>query len=231
MYSYAFVNKKGPQVTTSYSDPYDAYQARRGKEFQNKKGKELCLVLNSRVVKILPGKLISVKWGVACAERLITPNNKCEQALKAVKCWIHSVETGKELEQAFNNVMDAHAYISELRASTNANTNIEIHTMHAMNNITYVATKINNHTYENLDEEYKEAHSIYCLTMSAVNAAANAATDKEKEVMWQRQALWKIMSDPFFELSKINYHENYRNLGLGNPFPFRDLGPKIMEYL
>jgi hypothetical protein len=214
VYSYAFADYLGQKVNKSYLDPYDAYQDLRGEE--------LCLILSNKVVKVLDTKLISVKWAVACAQRVLkyfeeVNNNdtRPKRALIVAKHWIHLVESGASAKELKKTAKAANkAANSAIKATTT--------------DLVYGEKAAT-------DAAYAIAEAAY--TVSDMGHAANAATDaafaalnEKKEIIWQRKKLLEIVVNPFFELVKINYHENYRNLGLDRPLPFRDLGPKIMGY-
>jgi len=89
--SFVFANNLGETVSVSkcYNNPYDAYQNR----YYNKK--ELCIVSDNKVIRILYTKMISVKWAVSCAKHVLHifeekyPNDKRpRKAIEAASNWI-----------------------------------------------------------------------------------------------------------------------------------------------
>jgi hypothetical protein len=221
VYTYAFAKSIGQKVNKSYIDPYDAYYQR------SKKGKELCLVSDGKVIEILPTKLITTKWGIACAERVLNiyekkyPSDKRpRQAILTAKHLVYLRETGasdKEIKLA----------VTMCRKATNAAADVGLLAYHdAMGRTTYEAS---NAAYAAMYAGVYATEDLIKFT-GAAEYATCAVTDIEKEIEWQRKKLWEIIVDPYFELSKINYHGNFSRLGLAKPFPFRDLGPKIMGY-
>jgi hypothetical protein len=209
VYSYAFEdNIMDRRVDKSYAEPHDAYVNQNSQT----RGKDLCLILNNKVVKIFATKLISVKWAIACTlHGTKNSDNMCRQALIAAKSWIKLVESGasvKELKFAEQNAKIAAYAIYCVFTNENA---AAAYTADAAADTLQIST-------------------LYAATaaVSAVNYMTKSI--RENEIRWQRKKLWEIISDPYFELSKINYHGNYNRLRLDRPFPFADLGPKIMEY-
>ena len=86
--SFAFANKLGVSVSKSFNNPYDAFKDQNNK-------KELCLVSDNRVIMILDTKMISVKWALSCAKRVLHifeekyPDDKIpRKAIEAVFNWI-----------------------------------------------------------------------------------------------------------------------------------------------
>jgi hypothetical protein len=220
VYAYAFVYRT---VSKRYEDPYLAYQNHSSQT-------TLCRILSDQVVEILPERLISVKWAVACAQRVLNvfekqyPDDKRpRQAILATKQWIKIVETRASfttIQIAEQNVMNA------ANAATNATEDIYKEIQIYVANVVACAAEAAACAANTVTT--KDAAATYA--MCTANVATICVSNKEKEVMWQKKKLLEIINDPYFELAKINYHGNYCRLGLNKPFPFRDLGPKIMEY-
>lgn len=108
--SYAFANKIGQRVSTSFLDPYDAYankfpsshfsnrlfvDNKVDEEYVNYYGgldKYLCLIFNKKVVYILDTKLISSQWALECCiktfvdrDDIFQPNKFTSEVLKFLK--------------------------------------------------------------------------------------------------------------------------------------------------
>jgi hypothetical protein len=243
-YSYSFANKIGEQVRESYLDPYSAYKLREQEG-------ELCLVLKDQVVKILPTKLIAAKWGVACARRVLNvfenyyPDDKRpRRALEAADRWIKLVETGSEenvriaLEKhiAFlaHDAREAGRMAGHKTEETlfiafsadSASYAAEICAEWDTVNAAAMAASFNTST----PSETANAANLACAAADSAAFTTKTIPEREKLIAWQSRTLQRIIFNPYFELSKINYHGNYHNLGLDKPFPFRDLGPQIMGY-
>jgi hypothetical protein len=211
--SYIFADEIDQHIDNSYSDPYDAYH-------HYETGKNLCLVVRNKVVKIFPTKLISISWAIACCRRILHQfeqkhpnNNKPRQALEKVESWIYLEKTAGAVAilLAKNTVENAikEAYIIDTEF-----TYIAFAAAFAVDTLFRIA-------------KHKNPALPACCVADTV---VNAAIDKSREIRWQRKYLWQIIYEPYFELVKINYHDNFLRLGLDKPFPFRDLGQKIREY-
>ena len=62
---FAFVDKLGEQVSRSYDNPFDAFYR------YNNDNDEFCIVSDNKVIYILDTRMISVKWAVSCAKRVL----------------------------------------------------------------------------------------------------------------------------------------------------------------
>jgi len=163
---FAFADKLGEKVLESYNDPYDAYQNRNYK-------KELCIISDNKVIYILDTQMISVKWAVSCAKRVLhefeeyhPDDKKPRKAIEAASNWI------KDPSEK-NRIICKDA--SDARYS---NYNINI----AYNAAYYTAGAV----YTN------SAYNAFYAAYYATNAA-NTSTKKLLEIKWQRKKLNQIV--------------------------------------
>ena len=168
--SYAFVHNTAKQIFyKSYKDAYDAYHNREGKS-------ELGLIQNKKVIMILNTKMISVRWAIACASRVLYifekkyPDDlRPRQALEAATRWLNApTETNRMMANAAADVIDD-AVDADWAVWAAANAA-------AM-------------------AAYAVVFSDYaaCTTARAVVAAADAADARSKEIAWQRRCLQSIV--------------------------------------
>jgi len=78
MYAMALrIDQKCPKSKKLYEDPYDA--------FVNKGGKNLCLIINKKVVFVYPIKDISLLWALACIEHVLPQTEELITAFNLIK--------------------------------------------------------------------------------------------------------------------------------------------------
>ena len=142
---FAFADKLGEKVLESYNDPYDAYQNRNYK-------KELCIISDNKVIYILDTQMISVKWAVSCAKRVLhefeeyhPDDKKPRKAIEAASNWIKDPsEKNKQIcIDAINATVFYHATII-ISADNSSNSayyasNAVVHPTASASNASYAA--------------------------------------------------------------------------------------------
>ena len=191
--SYAFVNNIDKQFSKSYKHAYDAYYKREGYE--------LCLIQNKKVIMILNTKIISVKWAIACASRVLHifekkyPDDlRPRQALEAVMRWLNSpTEINRVAAVAAAAAADAAG-----DAAGNA-------AAYAATGAAYAAANAANTTANTTVNAAVNAASFaaYSAAGRAVNAAAYA-----KEIAWQRRCLQSIVDRSIAVLYLLKMQQN-----------------------
>ena len=182
--SYAFVNDIDKQVSKSYKDAYDAYKNREDND------DELCLIQNKKVIMILNTKMISVRWAIACASRVLYifekkyPDDlRPRQALEAAELWLNSpTETNRmAVYEAYAACAAANAACAAANAAC------------AANNAAYAA--------------YAAAA---WAAEDAVNAddARSARSARSKEIAWQRRCLQSIVDRSIAILYLLKMQQN-----------------------
>ena len=207
--SYAIVDHTAKQVSKSCKDAYDAY-------YYNyyQKDYELCLIQNNKVIMILNTKIISVKWAIACASRVLDifekkyPNDlRPRQAIEAAMRWLNSpTETNKMAAwEASNAAYTAYAAKAAYAA-------YEANAANAAAKAAYTAYTTAYTAYTTAYTAYaaKAAKAAANAAKAAANAVANAiftAVDaanavgvaagrtqaRSKEIAWQRRCLQSIV--------------------------------------
>ena len=154
--TYAFANKIGQRVSTSFLDPYDAYKQKFSlrrdlrdideSDIDESQNKHLSLIVDKRVVYILDTNKISVRWSLECAKSILEyqPNNFAIELLQAVSLWL---DTGI-LEYNILMIADLCDYYSAAAAAYSAYyASISKELLSA-----YCAYLSSTHTYETSEE-------------------------------------------------------------------------------
>jgi len=192
--SYTFVNNTTKQVSKSYKDAYDAYT------YQNREGNKLCLIQNKKVIMILNTKMISVKWAIACASRVLHlfekkyPDDlRPRQALEAATRWLNSpTET---------NRMAANAAAHAACAAANA----------AADNGDRVAYSVAYAAYAAARAAWAAANAgaeAWWAADWAAEAAEYADDARSKEIAWQRRCLQSIVDRSIAILYLLKMQQN-----------------------
>jgi len=97
---FALVDDLSIKVNKSYKDPYDA--------FQYVSGSKLCLIQNKDILFVLPTKLISLEWAIACIEGFlgtIIPTLEVVEALTIAKKYLKNPNLNKNEISDINNII------------------------------------------------------------------------------------------------------------------------------
>ena len=191
--SFAFTNQSlSSSVIKSYKDPYDAYQNR----YEN----QLSLIINDVIVEHLDTNLISVRWAIACAKRVLPifeswnlDDKRPRRAIEVAKLWVlqHTANDAANNADAANadaaNAANAAYYAAADAYAADA--------AYAANAAAYAA---NAAAYATPD--YTAAHAA----AHAVNAASTTGASKDAEIQWQRSQLRKIIKEHSIYYKKFN---------------------------
>jgi len=171
--SFAFANKLGEKVLTSYNNPYDAYQ---NPVYETEI--KLCLVSDNKVIRILDTKMISVKWAVSCAKHVLHifedkyPDDKRpRKAIEAVSNWI------KDPSEKNKNACKDASYVYK-----DVYTNQDVGVLGAS-------------YYANATVYYFNKYTKY-----AANSSVMASTNKSLEIKWQRKKFNQIIYEDILVL-------------------------------
>jgi len=186
----------------SYKDAYDAYQ--------NREGNKLCLIQNiqhKKVIMILNTKIISVKWAIACASRVlhifekIYPDDlRPRQAIESATRWLNSpTETNRMAAKA--------AAKASTRASTRASTDAARNRLptNAAALAAYASEATANAAYTANAEAWVAGVAYWAARAVAANAADDA---RSKEIVWQRRCLQSIVDRSIAILYLLKMQQN-----------------------
>ena len=184
--SYAFVNAfVNKQVSESYKDAYDAYAYQYRKD-----NNKLCLIQNKKVIMILNTKIISVKWAIACASRVLHifekkyPDDlRPRQALEAAMRWLNSPTK--------TNRVAAVAAAAAAYAAADA----AFEAGDAAYAATYAAAR-------------SAADAVYNASFATAYAAEANRENRSKEIAWQRQCLQSIVDRSIAILYLLKMQQN-----------------------
>ena len=163
-------------VIKSYKDPYDAYDNRA----QNK---QLSLIINGVIVEHLDTKLISVRWAIACAERVLpiferwnSDDKRSRRAIEVAKLWV--LEHTKATVFAVSDAAAAYEAAYDADAAYDATYSVA-----------YATYDVNAHS---------AAHA------AAAHAASTMGASRDAEIQWQRSQLKKIIKEHLKYYKKFN---------------------------
>ena len=192
--SYAFVHNTAKQIFyKSYKDAYDAYHNREGKS-------ELGLIQNKKVIMILNTKIISVKWAIACASRVLHifekkyPDDlRPRQALEAAMRWLNSPTK--------TNRVAAVAAAAAAYAAADA--------AYAAGDAAYAAYAAGDAaTYTARSAAGAAAEATYAAVNATAYAAAANRENWSKEIAWQRQCLQSIVDRSIATIYLLKMQQN-----------------------
>jgi len=239
--SYAFVDNTTKQVSKSYKDAYDAYAYQYREDNDNDK---LCLIQNNKVIMILNTKIISVRWAIACASRVLYifekkyPNDfRPRQAIEASMRWLDK----RELDKRELDKRELNAPTKTNRVAAKAAANAAFEAANAAFESANAAHA--DAAYEAADAAraaYAAARAAaYATTRATYAAAYKAATNtapytadyaaaidtRSKEIAWQRRCLQSIVDRSIAILYLLKMQQNPKTV-----LP-RDLQKLIMNFI
>jgi len=195
--SFYFINNLG-EKSKSYNNPYDAFESTVSFIYT-------CFVFDNRVINILDTKMISVKWAVSCAKRVLHifeekyPDDKRpRKAIEAVSDWIKDPsEKNKKICVNTSNIF------YDLIGSD-------------INNAAFAAS------FASCAVAY--SYSAYYAGVAA-DDASNASSNKSSEIKWQRKKLNQIVYEEILVLlAKSQYQRIDKKL-------VRKIPKELLEYI
>jgi len=192
-YALVVVDNATKQVSRSYKDAYDAYDAYA----YSRKYYELCLIQNKKVIMILNTKMISVRWAIACASRVLYifekkyPDDlRPRQALEAATRWLNSpTETNRMAAKAAADAAD-----NASEATANAEAWAAWAAAHAEAWAAWAAA-------------HAGAEAWWAADWAA-EAAEYADDARSKEIAWQRRCLQSIVDRSIAILYLLKMQQN-----------------------
>jgi len=220
---FAFTNQSlSSSVIKSYKDPYDAYANR---------AQQLSLIMNGVIVEHLDTKLISVKWAILCAKRVLPifekwnlDNKRPRRAIEAAELWVLQYTDTTAAYTAANNAANAAnaAYYAasafDAAAFNAAAFNAASDAANAADYAAYAAaTAATAAAYAAHAASYDAAfHAANAASAVAFNAATahaastnvkvitNNGSSRNTEIQWQRSQLRKIIKEHCKYYKKLN---------------------------
>jgi len=184
-------------VIKSYKDPYDAYKNKLNNQQQ------LFLIINGVIVEHLDTKLISVKWAIACAKRVLPifekwnlDDKRPRRAIEAAELLVLEPNAANYAAHATVNAAYAAAAAAIADNGAYYTAAAVYYAVSAANSAYYAAS--NNDTYAAY-----VANSVNSVNYanSANYAAAHAPIT---EIQWQRSQLRKIIKEHCKYYKKFN---------------------------
>ena len=207
-------------VIKSYKDPYDAYKNKLNNQQQ------LFLIINGVIVEHLDPKIISVRWAIACAKRVLPifekwnlDDKRPRRAIEAAELWVlQYTDTTAAYTAANNAANSANAAYYAASAFDAAAFNAASDAANAADYAAYAAaTAATAAAYAAHAASYDAAfHAANAASAVAFNAATahaastnvkvmtNNGSSRNTEIQWQRSQLRKIIKEHCKYYKKLN---------------------------
>jgi hypothetical protein len=183
------INDSG-NIETLFEEHYDLNKARG-------MGIKLRMIRDGRISELLLSKLILSKWALSCVQRVINVfesrypyDKKLRKAVKIAKKLIYALE--------FQDTQQIQICKKEARVAAN-----EIFFANYEDNIAHDVA----HAVINMISSTIDGSPAYTITglIYAIKMAANVSKNPGKEIIWQRNKLWEIVVNPWYEFQKGYY--------------------------
>jgi len=194
---FTFTTNDVLDISQCYVDPYDAYENRL---IENK---QLSLIINGIIVEHLDTKLISVRWAIACAKRVLPIFERWNSDDKRPRRAIEVAELWGLKPNAARAVYASDAYAAYDAANDAA--------YDAANDAAYVVVNADANAAK---AAYYAANAALPVFSAADDSAAfyaaktadyaSYSVSRETEIQWQRSQLRKIIKEYCKYYKKFN---------------------------